>query len=67
MVNDIKVMDKTTISMVKAIKTMATTVKDMVKVKVINVNKETSAIDKTNKPSCFSEDLWAMQLANDQI
>ena len=42
-------------------------VKDMVKVKVINVKKETSAIDKTNKPSCFSEDLWAIQLANDQI
>ena len=42
-------------------------VKDMVKVQVINVRKETSSIDKTNKPSCFSEDLWAIQLANDQI
>ena len=42
-------------------------VKDMVKVQVINVKKKTSAIDKTNKPSCFSEDLWAIQLANDQI
>ena len=42
-------------------------VKDMVKVQVINVKKETSSINKTNKPSCFSEDLWAIQLANDQI